>query len=228
MKATLKFGGVRPSPPPGDAAAFGKAASVGPESGVAGGTGLVSLEFHAQELSKEFDIAFEIYGFGLETGLPQSHDFRDTPFAWNTGFYEMDVGKLRRNLKVAQLVLGDVKDTVPTFFAQYDPAPLACVIFDLDYYTSTAEALRVFNGHPTRYLPRVCCYIDDIQTDYVGPLLAIHEFNAEHEDKKISRRFGLEISHWWSEKIFEFHDFRHPRYNEPAYRAIQQLPLTLT
>ena len=55
----------------------------------------------------------------------------------------MDVDKLRRRLHRAQLVLGTVEETVPTFLATYKPPPIAFVSIDLDLYSSTVQALRL-------------------------------------------------------------------------------------
>jgi hypothetical protein len=132
------------------------------EFGVAGGSGLLSLEFHAEQISKELGIEIEVYGFDTAEGLPSSIDWRDLPYCWKKGFYRMDFEKLHKRLRFAKLVIGDVMDTAEWFFKDYHPAPVAAVLHDLDYYSSTAAALRIFNADDTFLLPRVFNYFDDI------------------------------------------------------------------
>jgi hypothetical protein len=55
--------------------------------------------------------------------------------------YEMDRDALERRLKHAKLVIGDVRDTCATFLQEYQPAPIGCMFHDLDYYSSTRDAL---------------------------------------------------------------------------------------
>ena len=82
------------------------------------------------------------------------------------------------------LCLGDIRYTVPTFVEKFVPAPIGFVAVDLDYYSSTVDALKVFDLPESYMLPRVLCYFDDIvgedhvlQNEFVGELLAIREFN---------------------------------------------------
>ena len=62
--------------------------------------------------------------------------------------------------------------------------------FDVDYYSSTVDLLRIFDAHEEFLLPRVYCYLDDIIGDdweihceYVGELLAIKEFKLHGMNK---------------------------------------------
>ena len=38
----------------------------------------------------------------------------------------------------------NVKDNCATFFREYNPAPVGCMFHDLDFYSSTTEALTPF------------------------------------------------------------------------------------
>ena len=40
------------------------------EFGVAGGRGLIDLEYHAREVSRELEIEIDVYGFDTGSGLP--------------------------------------------------------------------------------------------------------------------------------------------------------------
>ncbi len=205
------------------------------EFGVAGGKGLLNLEYHAAEASRALGIEIDIYGFDTGKGLPAPVDYRDLPYHWQEGFFAMDAERLRSRLKKARLVLGDIRETARSFCAEYDPAPVAAVMHDFDYYTSTAAALGMFDAPERYFLPRVFCYFDDIigsetelYSDYTGERLAIREFNQTHRTKKIAAPYHLltrRIREAWHHQIFIYHDFAHSRYNDFVSGATQQLPL---
>jgi hypothetical protein len=205
------------------------------EFGVAGGRGLLSLEYHAEEVSRALGIEIDIYGFDTGHGLPAPADYRDLPYHWREGFFAMDAEKLRAKLKKAKLVVGDIKETARSFFAEHDPAPIAAVMHDFDYYTSTAVALEMFDAPEKFFLPRVFCYFDDtigseteLYSDYTGERLAIREFNQAHQTKKIAAPYHLltqRIRETWHHQIFIYHDFAHSRYNDFVSGENQQLPL---
>jgi hypothetical protein len=168
------------------------------EFGVAGGSGLLAMEEIAHEVEAELGVEFEIYGFDRGKGLPKPTDYRDLPYVYKEGHYEMDEAKLRSRLRRARLVLGDVVETVPTFFARYAAAPVGFVSIDLDFYSSAAAALGLFDADHDNLLPRVFCYLDDvifpdlaIHNEWVGELLAIKEFNEQHARRKIAPIHGL-------------------------------------
>jgi hypothetical protein len=104
----------------------------------------------------------------------------------------MDQAALRAKLQSAKLVIGDVAVTVKQWLRDSIESPLGFVAFDLDYYSSTKAALALLDGPESTHLPRVHCYFDDLAAGdqscmnrYVGEYLAIDEFNAAHEDRKI-------------------------------------------
>jgi len=188
------------------------------ELGVAGGAGLLALERLAAEIGPTVGVRIAVYGFDSGHGLPPPRDYRDLPHVWGEGFYQMDADGLRRRLSSAELVLGDVAETIPATLAAGTMAPVGFVAFDLDYYSSTKAALRLFEGPPATRLPRVYCYFDDItgpeiacMNEYVGELLAINEFNAQHERMKLSPILHLETEREkpaaWNQKIYALHDF---------------------
>ena len=71
------------------------------EFGVAGGRGLLDLEYHANEISKIFDIEIEIYGFDSGVGLPAPKGYKDLPYIWEKGFFTMDYDHLVKKLTKA-------------------------------------------------------------------------------------------------------------------------------
>jgi hypothetical protein len=194
------------------------------EFGVAGGRGLVALERIADQASRTTGVRIEVYGFDRAVGLPEVSDFRDLPYTWRKGFFEMDIGALAARLRRAKLVIGDIAETVPTFVEQHDPAPIAFVSVDVDYYSSTVDALKIFDLPPERMLPRVMCYFDDtvgedhvLQNHYVGELLAIEEFNEAHPRQKVVPIHGLsakrDIPASWNDAMYAMHRFDHPGYD---------------
>ncbi|HEY2730473.1 MAG TPA: hypothetical protein VGK52_11055 [Polyangia bacterium] len=205
------------------------------EFGVAGGNGLVAIEQHAAEIERRLSVKFEIYGFDAGSGLPAPEDYRDLPYHWRAGFFKMDETGLRARLKRSKLVLGPVKDTAASFLDQHKPPPVGCVFHDLDFYSSTRDALQVFDGAPEFFLPRLFNYFDDtigseteLYNDFTGQRLAINEFNEKHATKKVSRCYHLARyirRPVWHEQVFVLHDFAHPRYNAFVSDENQQLPL---
>jgi hypothetical protein len=207
------------------------------EFGVAGGNGLKELEDVAHDVERECGVGIEIYGFDNETGLPAPADYRDLPYVWKPGFYKMDLNALRGRLKRSRLVLGDVAGTVQGFIGEYSPAPIGAAFIDLDYYSSTRDALKIFDGPTTNMLPRVFCYFDDVISsedtffsDRVGELLAIKEYNEAHPTRQLARIAGFRHSRAipapWNDQIYVHHCFNHPSYTTYVYpNRDRQLPL---
>jgi len=208
------------------------------EFGIAGGTGLLELERLAEAVEKEFPVAIDIYGFDTGEGLPEPVDYRDLPYFWKKGFFKMDHDALRAKLSRTTLVLGDVKDTVPGFFDVYNAAPIGAAFFDLDFWSSTCDALKIFETPSGNKLPRVFCYFDDVgspedgalMNDYVGQLASICDHNRAYDMMKLTRIAGLHhtrrIPAAWNDKIYLHHTFDHPDYNTYIYGdADLQLPL---
>jgi hypothetical protein len=148
----------------------------------------------------------------------------------------MDVPKLKDRLKSAGLILGDVAQTLRGFAEQENPPPIGSMAFDVDYYSSTVTALEIFETNHRYLLPRVACYFDDMVGDidwaydeFTGELLAIKEFNANHESIKVTHVSGLRFSgrripQMWHEQIFVAHLFTHPDYGKPI-AELTEIPL---
>lgn len=143
----------------------------------------------------------------------------------------MDVPKLKSRLKSAKLILGDVAETVTQFLDSHDPPPIGFVSFDMDYYSSTVDALAMFEGcHPDRFfLPRIQCYFDNIigseassYNEFVGELAAITDFNQSSKEVKIaeSRVFrAYPINFSWYHQMYVMHRFQHERYADYISKA---------
>ena len=205
------------------------------EFGVAGGNGLVNLEYHAGNVSKLLGIEIDIFGFDSGEGLPHPESYKDLPYQWKKGFFKMDVPKLQARLKKARLILGDLAQTSKDFFEKYDPAPVGAVIHDLDFYSSTVVGLKMFEADQKYYLPRTFCYFDDtvgtemeLYNDYTGERLAINEFNQAHDKIKLGLPYHLlakKFQQEWYHQIWICHFFNHSRYNDFVSAQSQELGL---
>jgi len=212
------------------------------EFGVAGGRGLLALEHASREIGGHLGVEIDVVGFDSGEGMPPPVDYRDLPHIWNVGFYKMDPEKLLPKLGGAKLVLGDIRKTVPEWMKNGLRAPIGFAAFDLDYYSSTAVALGIFDGPEASHLPRVHLYFDDLgctdlgcMSTFVGEYLAIQEFNARKPERKIARIEQLALNRprkeAWQDRMYAFHNFGHARYMDhvlPGGAANTQLPISRT
>jgi hypothetical protein len=205
------------------------------EFGVAGGNGLIALEKHAIAVERLWNLSVSVVGFDTSTGLPQPTDPRDCPFVFRGSEFKMDEAKLRARLGRAQLRLGNVADTVPSFVKESFP-PIGFVSNDLDLYTSTRDSFALLKIEPQHLLPRVTMYFDDLlgypYTTITGEWAAINEFNSSQTARQIGQIFGLRqcLGHIyrfanWCELIFTLHVFDHPAYNSPEITWMPSLSL---
>jgi hypothetical protein len=195
------------------------------ELGVAGGAGLLAMESAALAVEERLGLRIEVYGFDTGAGLPKSADLRDAPFIMAEGDFPMVQGKLCSRLRRAELVLGPVAETIRSFLAS-GPPPIGFAAYDLDYYSSTRDALALLRAAPERLFPRVLCYFDDIHGypwgDCNGARLAIREFSAPDDPRQLAQLHGLrfllppsERDARWPEAMYLAHAFDHPQYAEP-------------
>jgi hypothetical protein len=192
----------------------------------------------AELITAETGVVVQIAGFDSGEGMPPAQDFRDHPEQFGLGDFPMDRPRLEAKLPAnCRLVLGDVKKTVPEFLnSNLSPeAPLGFAAFDLDYYSSTKHALRLLSdADAANYLFLPVLYFDDIvlphYSDWAGELLAINEFNAEHDLRKIQQfRFlrsrRLLKNARWIDQIFILHLFDYPQAREHEQRRMQNVYL---
>ena len=190
------------------------------EFGVAGGAGLLNMCRIAARTRAATGIEFRVVGFDTGKGMPAPIDYRDLPESFQAGDFPMDVDRLRQALpEFAELVIGDIADTVPKFLQSIShETPIAFVAVDVDYYSSARKALKVLAGAPQTYLPVVPVYLDDIGVDgsnpWTGELLAVEEFNRENRLRKIapftllrSRRIFKNTQ--WIDRMFAAHIHDH-------------------
>lgn len=196
------------------------------EFGVAGGNGLMYMERLAERIEKRLPIRFQIYGFDNAEGLPELDGQKDLPYWFQPGMYQMDVEGLTSKLKRSKLILGNVNTTIADFLEKFDPAPIGAISHDLDFYSSTTQAFKLFDLASDRFLPRVFNYFDDIigtqfemYGEFNGQLLAMDEFNKANGDRKIHQNrnlvpFATQPFHGWYHKIYYMHVFDHPKYRD--------------
>jgi len=184
------------------------------EFGVAEGAGLLTLQRHAEEVEARTGIRVRVYGFDMGTGLPQgTGDYRDHPDQWMAGDFWMDVPSLKAKLTDrTELILGNIRETVGSCAIE---APLGFVAIDVDFYSSTVDALRLLCRPDVGRLHRVALYFDDARMHwnhrYAGELLAIEEFNARSASVKIDQWRGLRAGRAfpdaaWIEGMYLAHD----------------------
>ncbi|WP_348657792.1 hypothetical protein [uncultured Thalassospira sp.] len=193
------------------------------EFGVASGRGLRNLSSLAQAVSRITGIQVRVVGFDTGAGMPASEDYRDHPEKYRAGDYPMnDFTDLKAELQgKADLVIGDISETIDEFRDSLTlECPVGFVAIDVDTYTSSKAALRLFDRESSCFLPMTWCYFDDCTsrshfTKFTGELASIEEFNQLHDMKKIDvdrgvwnahRRLGPQL---WYERMFIMHCFDH-------------------
>ena len=204
------------------------------ELGVAGGAGLLNLCRIAERTRRATGVDIRVVGFDTGKGMPPAIDYRDLPEHFQQGDFPMDFARLRSALpSFAQLVIGDVSETVPAFIRGLSAdAPLGFVAVDVDYYSSAKASLQILTGPPCSYLPLVPVYLDDIGVDgsnpWTGELLAIHEFNTENDSRKIApftllRSRRIFKNPQWIDRMFAAHIHDHPKRSPSTKRAFRRV-----
>jgi hypothetical protein len=199
----------------------GLSSFVAAEFGVAAGAGLMNMCDLARRISKRTGVAIRVVGFDTGTGMPEPLDYRDHPDLYRPGDFPMDEQALRQALPdFAELHIGPIATTVKTFVQSLSPAaPLGYVALDVDYYSSSKDALAVFSGDADKYLPHVLLYVDDMQfarhNPWQGELLAISEFNEAHSERKIApynflREWRLFKRAVWISQMYGVYILDHP------------------
>ncbi|BDW88323.1 hypothetical protein MACH01_10900 [Thalassospira tepidiphila] len=160
------------------------------EFGVSTGGGLMAMERIARLIEDEYGIKVHVVGYDNGKGLPDPVDYKDHPEIWGKGDFVMfNKDQLLENVKDSEIVFGDVKDTAGEREGWYRSNPIAFISIDVDYYSSTMSCLEALKFHPDCYLPAVSMYFDDISfftaNRWCGELLAIDDFNAANEKRKI-------------------------------------------
>lgn len=195
------------------------------EFGVAGGNGLAYLCDFGRKVERATGVAIDCYGFDTGEGMPDPEGPLDLPYWFQAAQYRMDQERLRARLPSAKLVIGNIRETVGSFIATQQPAPIGVIVNDTDYWSSTRESFRLFDsvaGQPDCFLPRIFLYFDDIigrasemYGPYNGQLAAIEEYNRSQDAVKIHLNQNLlsDTHRSWRLQIYYAHLFNHPDYS---------------
>lgn len=175
------------------------------ELGVAKGNGLLELCQAAHVFRDLFNMDIKVYGLDGGFGLPEVSDYRDHPELWTAGDFKLeDPELLRQKLPhFAELIIGDVGDTVPQVLEKIGTAKIGFVSVDLDFYSSTKRAMRLFtDANPEKYLPALPVYFDDVDSlltlnEWCGEAAVINEFNAEQQYRKIDKKTTFNIPRFY-------------------------------
>ena len=194
------------------------------EFGVASGNGIINILKISEHVTKLSGVDIRIYGFDTSTGLPLALDYRDNPDKWRAGDYPMPKAEELSKIvgEKGKLYLGLIKDTLEVFRDEMDKDyPIGFISFDVDYYSSTKDAMKLIDLGPDFFIPIVHCYFDDcygsmFANEFCGELLAIKEFNQENDMKTIVKDRVVKKAHSqidfqdFFEKMYFLHFFDHP------------------
>jgi hypothetical protein len=191
------------------------------EFGVATGAGLLNMCAIARRVTRETGVEFRVVGFDSGKGMPAPQSYRDHPEIYQQGDFPMDEAALRRVLPDnATLVLGELRETVPAFLRTLGAeAPIGYAVLDVDYYSSSRDALALFDGRPEQYLPRTLVYLDDVEhpshNSWCGERRAVLEFNEAHDLRKMEqhaflRSYRIFRNARWIDHMLTVHVLDHP------------------
>jgi hypothetical protein len=167
------------------------------EFGVASGTGLINLIRIGELLSSLFGVKISVYGFDNCAGLPPPKNALDHPEIWSQGQFDMASSKNTLesyvNAHACHLIEGDITEDLilRSLEADLSNGVLGFVSIDVDYYSSTKPIMQAFSVlHPSKLLPAVSIYFDDVADNFsynhrCGEELAIEEFNETNSSRVI-------------------------------------------
>ena len=118
------------------------------EFGVASGDSLMNLVEVAELVTSETGIAFRVLGFDTGAGLPPVQGFKEHPEIWSGGDFPMVSrdGLVQRTRGRAEVVLGDIADTVDAFTDSLTPSsPLGFASIDVDITRAPEAPYAVFS-----------------------------------------------------------------------------------
>jgi hypothetical protein len=209
---------------------FGKTSVTAIEFGVANGTGLLNMADLAELVTQETGVQIRIVGFDTGAGLPSIEGYKNHPEIWNPGDFTIeDRSALLKKLDGrAEVIWGDIADTIKPFVANIEPfSPIGFISVDVDIYSAARAALSCLTSTPEKYTPAVSMYFDDVSfyfaNQWSGELAAISEFNTEIELRKIDRDRSLPghrpvKADSWYPMMYACHILDHPARQTTAAR----------
>ncbi len=207
------------------------------EFGVANGRGLLAMALYADKIEKDLGVKINVLGYDSGEGMPQTAGYKDHPEIYATGDFPMqDRNKLIYILpKNTELI---IMDLIKSDWTASLKAPVAFISIDVDYYSSTIAILHYLTAlNSTLLLPNTLIYLDDIMmanhNPYQGELLAVEEFNAANNLRKIVdfskvlRSTRLLANAPWINHMYQLHVLDHKVRNE-EYRSPDEPPHILS
>jgi hypothetical protein len=184
------------------------------EFGVGEGGGFAALINSAEYFRRACNIEIEVYGFDTCSGLPEIQGYKDHPEVWKQGQFKTPNPQhlIEQLPEWAHLIIGNINDTISDFNSEFvkNDSRLGFVSVDVDLYSSTVPTLTLFELPPENYVPAVPIYFDDVNwlitySQFAGEALAISEFNARNDLRKIESKENFNI-----ENFHVCHVFDHP------------------
>lgn len=205
------------------------------EFGVASGSGLLNICKIGAKLSAHYGIPFSVIGFDTGEGMPVPVDYRDHPEKYLDGDYvPHDAKALERALPDnARILYGPIAETVGRLGGELlEGDVIGFLSIDVDYWSSTRDCLTLADDPALRFLPRMPVYLDDVNEvdhhPYAGELLAVAEFNRDHDRVKLTRMNQLRNRRLfknalWLDQMYWMLDLGHPYFTR-AYHADRERP----
>lgn len=147
---------------------------------------------------KKYNLKINLFGFDTFEGMPKSENINDQLYDWKQGDFYANYELIQKKLKFTTLIKGNVEDTISqNIFEKHKISNILIIFFDLDYYSSTSSAFKIFDKVYDKYiLPRVGLFFDNLHsaTEISGEYLSIKNFNKNNFEfgKYISKDFYLE------------------------------------
>jgi hypothetical protein len=195
------------------------------EFGVAAGSGLINLQEIAKKITQETGIGFDIYGFDTGSGMPPPESYKDHPEIYQAGDFPMDFEKLSQKLETnTKLILGPISESMTRFLEMdFSKAPIGFVSIDVDYYSSTVDALKLLSHSAESMLPQVILYLDDLEylshNSWCGEQAAVNEFTIANPMRPIEkhaflRGYRIFKNARWIDHIYQCHILDHAIRNQ--------------
>ncbi len=110
----------------------------------------MNLQNLAKRITRATDISFDIYGFDTGSGMPPPQSYKDHPELYQAGDFPMAFDALAKNLDGnSRLIIGPLAETIVEFSARdFSNAPIGFISIDVDYYSSSVEALKALKMDP--------------------------------------------------------------------------------
>jgi hypothetical protein len=195
------------------------------EFGVAAGAGLLNIQALAGRIEATTGIGFNIFGFDTGAGMPPPTSYKDHPELYQTGDFPMNRDSLSKKLTGnTRLILGQLSETIAKFLSMdFSDAPIGFISIDVDYYSSTVDALALLRHSASNFLPRVIMYLDDLEdlshNTRCGEQAAVAEFSNSNPMRLIEkhaflRGYRLFRNARWIDHIYQCHVLDHPIRND--------------